>query len=98
MLACACDPEIPLEIENRTDEVLTIYVRGREEGKVKPNSIIRPTGIVAIYSYYLIEAKNKQGEVVYSRNFTFYELGDLHWKVVIPPLTDGAESDNVTRE
>jgi hypothetical protein len=34
---------------------------------------------------YLIEAKTEDGEVVYSEEFTWQELDDMDWTIVIPP-------------
>ena len=82
----ACDSEIPLQIENRTDTVLAIYTQGIYDGQVEPNNTIKIKNLAAINSYYLIEARNSEGVTVYSRKFSFYELSDADWKVVIPPL------------
>ena len=82
--ACS-EPAVPLQIENRTDTVLTIYVQGVYDGEVEPNSSIKVKYLGAT-GYYLIEAKNSEGEIVYSRQFSFTELNDADWKVVIPPL------------
>ena len=82
----ACDPEVPLQIENRTDTVLSIYTEGIYDGQVEPNNSIKIKNLAAIHSYYLIEAKDSKGEVVYSRKFSFTELNDADWKVVIPPV------------
>ena len=88
LLGQACDPAVPLQIENRTDMVLTIYVEGVNDGQVEPNKSIKIKDVVAIFSYLQIEAKNSKGEVIYSRKFSFNELVDVDWKVVIPPLKD----------
>jgi len=82
----ACDREVPLQIENRTDTVLTIYTQGVYDGQVEPNKSIKVKNISATFGYLLIEAKNTKGEVVYSRKLAYYQLVDADWKVVIPPL------------
>ena len=93
----ACDPAVPLQIENRTDMVLTAYVEGKIIGDVEPNNSIKVKDLSATFSYILIEAKSSEGEVIYSRKFSLYELVDADWKVVIWPTVKGAEnSDNVT--
>ena len=93
----ACEPNLPLEIENQTDTALTIYLKDNEVGTVGPNSIQKIKGIPGTLSEWQIVAKNSQGEVIFSRNFTAAELYELDNKVVIPPLQKGSgSSDNVT--
>jgi hypothetical protein len=84
----ACEPELPLQIENRTDMTLTIYVEGVNDGQVEPNNSIEVKNLAAIFSYLLIEAKNSEGETVCSREFSITELHDADWKVVIPPSSE----------
>lgn len=92
----ACEPPVPLQVENRTDMVLTIYVQGVEAGEVEPSNSMRVKNLGAT-GYYLIEAKNTKSEVVYSRKLSFTELNDMDWTIVIPPLQKEPESsDNVT--
>ena len=86
LLGLACDPAFPLQIENRTDMVLTPYIGDVNVGEVEPNRSIKVKGLGGTHAYYLIEAKNSKGEVVYSRKFSFDELDDADWKVVIAPL------------
>ena len=81
----ACDPAVPLQIENRTDMVLTIFVEGVNDGQVEPNKSIKIKDVGAISSYLLIEARNSEGEVIFSKKFSIPELNDADWKVVIPP-------------
>ena len=88
MLLAACEPDLLLEIENQADMVLTIYLKDNEKGTVGPNSIEEIKGIPGTLSEWQIIAKNNQGEVIFSKNFTASELYDLDWKVVIPPLED----------
>ena len=86
LLGQACgEPAVPLQIENRADIVLTIYVQGVKVGEVEPNNSIKVKNLGAT-GYYLIEAKNSKGEVIYTREFDFNELNDADWKVVILPL------------
>ena len=49
---------------------------------------IYPEDIYLAGAKFLIEAKTKpkDGEVVYSERFTWQELHDMDWKVVILPL------------
>lgn len=82
----ACEPTLPLEIENQTDTALTIYVQGNEKLSVEPKKSVEVEGIPGTLTHYLIEAKNSEGKVIYSRRFSTSELHDADWKVVIPPL------------
>jgi hypothetical protein len=86
LVGVACDRAVPLQIENKTDTVLNIYLESVYAGKIEPNKTIKIRDIAATFSYLLIEAKNSKGEVIYSRKFSFIELHDADWKVVILPL------------
>ncbi len=88
LFVSACDPAVPLQIENQTDMVLTAYVEGKKIGDVEPNTSIKVKDLSATFSYILIEAKNSEGEVIYSRKFSFHELNAADWKVVIMSLED----------
>jgi len=81
----ACEPDLPLEIENQTDMVLTIYLKDNKVGNVEPNSSAKIKGIPGTLGEWQIVAKNSQGEVVFSKIFTPAELYELDNKVVIPP-------------
>ena len=93
--ACG-ERNLPLKIENRTDVTLTIYVQEHEVGNIKPNSSENIKDIPGTLTYYLIEAKNGKGEVIYSKKFSVSELHDADWKVVITPLENDPESSNTT--
>ena len=84
-MGTACEPDLPLEIENRTDMALTIYLKDNKVGTVEPNSSAKIKGITGTLSEWHIKAKNSQGEVIFSRIFTFAELYESDYKVVIPP-------------
>jgi len=95
----------PLLVQNRTEQSITIFLGVYTHkdkiydkyniGDIKPRTEIEHR--TPQFEKYSIEAKNAQGEVVYSENFTWHELHDIDWKVVIPPLEKEPESsDNVT--
>ena len=85
----ACERPAPIRVVNQTDQTLTIFITKQKIGEVGPgaeisnqNSLVPAGGI----KEYLIEAKNAQGNSVYSRSFTFDQLSrDMNWRVVIPP-------------
>jgi hypothetical protein len=83
-LYMACEPPLPLKVENRTDMVLTVYVEKQKIGDVKPNNSIKVKNLAMTKTYYLIEAKNSKGESGFSKKFSWYELRDADWRVVIP--------------
>lgn len=83
-VACWGEPIVPLQIENRSEIVLTIYVQGVKFGEVEPNNSIK-VKYLGVMGHYLIEAKNSKGELIYTREFDYHELRDADWKVVIPP-------------
>jgi hypothetical protein len=93
--ACTCDPGVWIEFNNQTNQILGIYIRGAYEGDVLSGETLRIITI-AIWGddsppwgdgdfKYLIEAKTEDGEVVYSEEFTWQELDDMDWTIVIPP-------------
>jgi hypothetical protein len=94
--ACTCDPAVWIEFNNQTDQTLSIFIDGSaSQGDVLPGETLR-TGTMSIWGSpdppwgdgdykYLIEAKTKDGEVVYSEEFTWQELDDMDWTIVIPP-------------
>jgi hypothetical protein len=84
-MGAACEPDVPLEIDNQTDMTLTIYLKDNEKGTVGPKSTEKIKGITGTLGEWQIVAKNSQGEVVFSKIFTPTELHELDYKVVIPP-------------
>jgi hypothetical protein len=92
ILTSCGDSGVLLYINNKTDQTLSIYITGVYQNDVPPGVETR-TGTMQIppepdlqpvRDKYLIEAKTKAGELVYSKEFTWNELNDLDWKVVIP--------------
>ena len=94
--ACACivEPGVDLLINNQTDQTLEIYIEGDRTilPKALPGEttkistmLINPIDIYPDDHKFLIEAKTEEGEVVYSEEFTWQELDDMDWTIVIPP-------------
>jgi len=83
----ACEPALPLEVENKTNQVLTIYVNDFREFNVAPGEIVKERTVPMIYGKYVVEAKNSQGKVVYSRQFEVKELQEADFKIVISTQT-----------
>jgi hypothetical protein len=93
--ACTCDPAVWIEFHNQTDYTLSIYIGGAYQDDVAPGQTLR-FATMDIWGddsppwgdgdfKYLIEAKTNDGEVVYSEKFTWQELDNMDWKIVIPP-------------
>jgi hypothetical protein len=93
--ACTCDPAVWIEFNNQTDQTLGIFIGGAYQDDVSPGETLR-FATMAIWGSpnppwgdgdfkYLVEAKTEDGEVVYSEEFTWQELDDMDWTIVIPP-------------
>jgi len=97
VLLVACDPLAPLKVENRTNQILTVYaaytkyehVNAGDDrellGSVEPGKVLEPEYFPGSAETYLFEAKNTDVNLVYSKEFTKKELKTAKWKVVIPP-------------
>lgn len=92
--ACVCifEPANYFHVDNRTDQTLDFFIDGFQHGDAPPGEItevitiaINPSNVYTADEKFLIEAKTKRGEVVYSEEFTWQELDDMDWTVVIPP-------------
>ncbi len=101
--ACGIYHDFPLRdlvIENQTNQVLTIILDDVLVGEVRPGDKITANDFPIGFSEYVIEAKDAQGEIVFSRSYVFEDfqkVDDGVYKVVIPPLQKGSESsDNAT--
>jgi hypothetical protein len=88
-----CDPSILLRVENQSDSDITLFINEKAFGKMQ--AMEQETFNTALIPYhpdapwasedYLIEAKTSQGDVIYSEKFTWQELHDMDWTIVIPP-------------
>ena len=85
LVTAACELVAPIKIENKTNEVLTVYIEKYHIGDVKPNDKIK-NDLVNYRDWYLIEMFDTQEDIVYSHKFSAEELEKMDWNVVIPPL------------
>ena len=92
LTGCWGDPGTRIRVNNLTDQTLVIFIDELQEADIPPGEIvaydttlIQPKNIYPADKKFLIEAKTKEGEVIYSQEFTWQELDDMDWKVVIPP-------------
>ena len=83
-------PIVDLIIENQTDQVITIVLDGGLVGKVRASDMITKQIDIGM-SEYVIEAKNTQGKIVFSRSYDFEDFQEVDedvYKVVITSLED----------
>ena len=92
-VACYCgSPTFKLIVENQTKYDLIIYVDDYEIGNVSPGEQITESRMLLDIGKYHIEAKNAEGDTVFSKTFTFEQMQRIDnkrvWKVVIPPSSE----------
>ena len=82
-------PLVNLIIENQTGQTLTVILDGGLVGAVRPGDVVIRENLDIGMSRYTIEAKDAQGEIVFSRRYVFEDfqkIDDGAYKIVIPPL------------
>ena len=95
LMTSGCDPGSYLTVDNRTDQTVEIFIENLNHVDVPPRQVVN-FGTMEIWPEsdppwgtedykYLIEAKTKQGEIIYSEEFTWQELDGMDWTIVIPP-------------
>lgn len=81
------EPSLELKVENETDQTLTIYQGGIKYFDVLPKAITkREAGIARPYLKYFIEGVNNNGNILYSKIFTYDDLVTKRNPVTIPPF------------
>ena len=70
----ACGLLAPVKIENKTSEVLTVYIDEYRIGDVRPNDEIKNNMVTYGHDWYLIEVYDTRGNVVYSHKFSEEEI------------------------
>lgn len=82
LVVISCEPALTIKVDNHTDQRLIIYLDGHSIFNVEPTD----TGqhrIQASSGYYIIEAKNFEGKIFYSKRYTWDELRDANYKILI---------------
>jgi len=96
----ACEPGIDIRIHNGTDETLQIFIDDEVcIGEAPPGGeVVRE--IERIQPKYTFIAKDIDGNVLYTANYTRADFkGKKTFDVYFPPLEDESEnSDNITGE
>lgn len=83
--ALACEPSITFKVVNKTQMNLGIYYTGVFEGTVSPSKILYFEQF-ANYPVFSITAKDANGNVFYSANFTRNDVkGKKTFEILIPP-------------
>jgi hypothetical protein len=80
-----------LKITNQTNQTLTIVIEGFKIGDVAPGKEIENKIVMMMTmtdEKYHIEARDKEGNLVYSKKLTFKESHDIDWKITIPPSSE----------
>ncbi len=95
----ACEPGINIRVHNQTAQTLKIFTGDTFIEDVLPGGEI-DWEVVSILPKYTITAKDMDGNVLYTANYTRDDFkGKKTYDVYFPPLEDeGESSDNVTGE
>lgn len=72
----------PVQIRNNTAQILSIYLDGSYIGDVAPGAEIKNYKVY-VKDNFKVEAKNTQGEIIYSKNLTLEEVKKVNWKIII---------------
>ena len=98
LILAACEPGATIHVLNQTDETLQIFdgnvfIATTVSGEEKKFDLLGP-----LSDHYTVVAKDLEGNVVYTTNFTRRDLsGKKTYTVVIPPTARPVEpSGNVT--
>jgi hypothetical protein len=77
---------LPLWVVNNAGQSLNIYIRGWFIGKVEPGKSIQNNYWGAHFNNYLIDAKDDNDNLLYSREFSRRDLVEIDGKVEISNL------------
>ncbi len=93
----ACEPSLEIQVLNQTDKALKIFDDEVLKGTAVAGGELRYK-TWAIFSDYFVTAKDINGNVVYSANFTRDDISSKKtYRVVIPSTAKGVEQgDNAT--
>jgi hypothetical protein len=91
VISTSCEPIAPFKITNQTDQTLTIFIEDFNIGDIAPGKEIENKIVMMMTmtnEKYHIEARDKEGTLVYSKRFTWQESFDMDWKITISPASD----------
>lgn len=75
----------PILVSNLTDQPLTIYIREKRIGIIKPGKSTR-NGIIVFNTSnnkYPVKARDQTGNIIFSHEFESQELDSIDWRVTI---------------
>ena len=88
-LGVACDPGHSVTYENRTDESIDFFIDGSFAASIDPQD--ERTFSKIEFDVATFEARDSTGELVYRKTFTWEELEEAGWRVVVEPSALGPE-------
>ena len=77
----ACDPSHPVTYENRTDMVVEVFINGKFSASLEPMK--KEKFELIEFDEVTFEARDSDGRVIYSETFTWEELKQAGWRIVI---------------
>ena len=77
----ACDPSHPVTYDNRTNDSVMIFINGAFDASVDPMD--EKTLEVIEFDEATFEARDSDGRVIYSETFTWDELKEAGWRIII---------------
>ncbi len=83
--AVACDPSHAVTYDNRTNSSVMIFINGAFDASVGPMEKKAPE--VIEFSEATFEARDSAGRVIYSETFTWEELKEAGWQIIITEPT-----------
>lgn len=79
----ACEPSITIRVHNGADEALQVFFGDTLIGTAIPGEELK-FETMTFNSPYPIIAKNREGNIIYSKTFTDADLRRIKYRVVIP--------------
>ncbi len=97
--AVACDPGHTVTFENETSQNITIFRDGRRDFELKPFETAGFT-FLEFSGDTLLEARNEGVQTIYAETFTWEELKEAGWQIVIaePTPTPSTQSSSPGRK
>ena len=77
----ACDPSHPVTYDNRTNKPVTVFLNDAFSASLEPMQ--KKTFDIIAFSEATFEARESDGHVIYSETFTWEELKEAGWRIVI---------------
>ena len=79
--AVACDPSHAVTYDNQTNKSVMIFINGAFDASVDPMD--EKTLEVIEFDEATFEARDSAGRIIYSETFTWEELKEAGWQIVI---------------